>query len=63
MVYGGFKINLEEQLLTKYYAILAFNIAKNSKNEGHQRGLASTVYKPFDNTSAGAKTSGGAVNS
>ena len=36
---------------------------KIQKNEGHQRGLASTVYKPFDNTSVGAKTCGGAVNS
>ena len=29
----------------------AFNIAKNTKNDGYQRGLASTVYKSFDKKS------------
>ena len=27
----------------------AFNIAKNPKFDGYQRGVASTVYKVFDN--------------
>ena len=27
----------------------AFNIAKNPKYDGYQRGLASVVYKLFDN--------------
>ena len=31
----------------------AFNIAKNSKYDGFQRGLASMVYKFFDKKSAG----------
>ena len=30
----------------------AFNIAKNPKYEGYQRGLASMVYKCFDKKSA-----------
>ena len=32
----------------------AFNIAKNPKYDGYQRGLASMVYKFFDKTSAGS---------
>ena len=36
----------------------AFNIAKNPKYDGYQRGLASMVYKFFDKKSAG----GGIVN-
>ena len=35
----------------------AFNIAKNSKYDGYQRGLVSTVYKFFDK-----KSEGGGVN-
>ena len=31
----------------------AFNIAKNRKYEGYQRGLASMVYKYFDKKSSG----------
>ena len=34
----------------------ACHIAKNPKNDGYQRGLASTVYKLFDK-----KSSGGAI--
>ena len=37
---------------------IAFNIAKNSKLDGYQRGLASMVYKFFDKTS----TPSGVVN-
>ena len=36
----------------------AFNIAKNPKYDGYQRGLASMVYKFFDKKSVG----GGIVN-
>ena len=32
----------------------AFNIAKNLKYEGYQRGLASMVYKYFDKKSSGS---------
>ena len=35
----------------------AFNIAKNPKNDGYQRGLADMVYKFFDK-----KSKGGGVN-
>ena len=31
-----------------------FNIAKNKKYDGYQRGLASTVYKFFDKKSSGS---------
>ena len=34
----------------------AFNIAKNPKNDGYQRGLASMVYKCFDKKSKGSGT-------
>ena len=30
----------------------AFNIAKNSKYDGYEKGVASMVYKSFDKTSA-----------
>ena len=32
----------------------AFNIAKNQKHDGYQRGLASMVYKFFDKKSSGS---------
>ena len=43
----------------------AFNIAKNSKYDGYQRGLASMVYKSFDKKSASLadkSTRGSGVN-
>ena len=43
----------------------AFNIAKNPKHDGYQRGLASMVYKLFDKKSASLKdksVSGSGVN-
>ena len=33
----------------------AFNIAKNPKYDGHQRGFASMVYKCFDKKTLGGK--------
>ena len=42
------KIQQEEQLLIKHLKEKAFNIAKNPKYEGYERGLASMVYKLFD---------------
>ena len=53
------KVCLEQQLLIKYYEVKAFIIAKNSKYDGHQRGLASMVSKFFDKKSA---TSGHTIN-
>ena len=48
MAYGDFK-DLKRR--TASYKILrdkAFNIAKNPKYDGYQRGLASMIYKFFD---------------
>ena len=53
MAYGDFK-DLARR--TASHAILrdkAFNIAKNLKYDGYQRGLASMVYKFFDKTTSG----------
>ena len=47
------KIYLEEQLLTKYCMIKTFNIAKNPRYNGYQRGLASMVYTFFHKNIAG----------
>ena len=44
------KIYVEEQLLIKYHEIKKFNIAKNLKHDGNQKGLASMAYKSFDKT-------------
>ena len=41
----------------------AFDTAKNSKNVGYDRVLASMVYKCFAKTSAGTKTLDGAIKS
>ena len=48
------KIQQEEQLLIKFLRDKAFNIAKNPKYDGYQRGLASMVYKCFDKKSKGS---------
>ena len=57
MAYGDFK-DLERRTASdKVLRDKAFNIAKNPKYEGYQRGLASMVYKCFDK-----KSKGGGVN-
>ena len=55
MAYGDFK-DLARRT-DKVLRDKAFNIAKNPKYDGYQRGLASTVYKFFDK-----KTKGSNVN-
>ena len=54
MAYGDFKdlkrITYSDNVLRDK----AFNIAKNPKYDGYQRGLASMVYKFFDKTSSGS---------
>ena len=58
MAYRDFK---DLKRSTASYKILrdkAFNIAKNSKYDGYQRGLASIVYRFFDKKSTG----GGIIN-
>ena len=58
MAYGDFK-DLERRTFSdKVLRNKAFNIAKNPKCDGYQRGIASMVYKCF-----GKKTSGGAIKS
>ena len=37
----------------------AFNIAKNPKDDGYQRGVASMIYKFFDKTTAATNTGTG----
>ena len=48
MAYGGFKDLKRITAADKVLRDKAFNIAKNPKYDGYQRGLASMVYKFFD---------------
>ena len=48
MAYGGFKDLAKRTASDKVLRDKAFNIAKNPKYDGYQRGLASMVYKFFD---------------
>ena len=56
MVYGDFKSLTRRTASSTILCNKAFNIAKNPKYDGYQRGLASMFYKFVDK-----KTSGGAV--
>ena len=47
MAYGDYKNLTRRNAPDKILRDKAFNIAKNPKNDGYQRGLASTVYKLF----------------
>ena len=54
MAYGDFK-DLERRTASdKVLRDKTFNIAKNPKYDGYQRGLASMVYKFFDKKSKGS---------
>ena len=53
MAYGDFK-DLARRTALRVWRDKAFNIAKNPKNDGYQRGLASMVYKFFDKKSKGS---------
>ena len=53
MAYGDFKYLARRTASDKFLRYKAFNIAKNLKHDGYQRGLASMVYKFFDKKSAG----------
>ena len=57
MAYGNFKDIARRTASDKVLRDKAFNIAKNPKYDGYQRGLASMVYKFFDK-----KTKGSGVN-
>ena len=48
MAYGDFKELARKTASDKLLCDKAFNIAKNLKCDGYQRGLASMVYKFFD---------------
>ena len=48
MAYGDFKDLARRTASDKVLRDKAFNIAKNPKYDGYQRGLASLVYKHFD---------------
>ena len=54
MAYGDFKDLKKRTGSDKILTDKAFNIAKNPKYDGYQRGLGSTVYKCFDKKSAGS---------
>ena len=47
MDYGDFKDLAKRTAAVKVLRNKAFNIAKNPKYDGYQRGLASMVYKYF----------------
>ena len=48
MAYGDFKDLAKRTAADKVLKNNAFNIAKNPKYDGYQRGLVSMVYKFFD---------------
>ena len=53
MAYGDFKDFARKTASNKVVRGKAFNIAKNPKCDGYQRGLDSMVYKFFDEKSKG----------
>ena len=66
MAYGDFRDLARRTTSDKVLRDKAFNIAKNPKYDGYQRGLASMVYKFFDKKSASLpdkSTSGSGVAS
>ena len=54
MAYGDFKDLPRRTSSNKILHDKAFNIAKNPKYDGYQRGLASMVYKCFDKKTSGS---------
>ena len=65
MAYGDFKDLARRTASDKVLRDKAFNIAKNPKYDGYQRGLASMVYKFFDKKSTSLtdkSVSGSGVN-
>ena len=51
MAYGDFKDLARKTASDKVLRDKAFNIAKNPKYDGYQRGLDSMLYKTFDKKS------------
>ena len=54
MAYGDFKDLARRTVADKFLRDKAFNIAKDPKYNGDQRGLASMVYKFFDKKTEGS---------
>ena len=54
MAYGDFKYLAKWTVSEKVLRDKAFDIAKNLKYDGYQRGLASMVYKFFDKKTQGS---------
>ena len=54
MAYGDFKDLARRTASDKVWRDKAFNIAKNRKYDGYQRGLASMVHNFFDKKSTGS---------
>ena len=54
MAYGDFKDLKRRTFSVKGLRDEAFNIAKNPKYDGYQRGIASMIYKFFDKKSKGS---------
>ena len=48
MAYGDFKDLASRTVSDRILCDKAFDIAKNAKYDGYQRGLASMIYKFFD---------------
>ena len=57
MAYGDFKDLSRRTASDKVLRDKTFNIARNPKYDGHQRKLASMVYKFFEKKSAGGGVS------
>ena len=53
MAFGDFKDLKRTTFSDKILRDKAFNIAKNPKYDGYQRGLASMIYKFFDEKAKG----------
>ena len=54
MAYGDFKDSKRRTAANNVLRDKAFNITKNSKYDGYQRGLASMVYRFFDKSTNGS---------
>ena len=54
MAYGDFRVLAKRTSSDKVLRYKAFNIAKNPKYDGYQRGIACMVFKFFDKKSSGS---------
>ena len=63
MAYGDFKDLTRRTASDKILLDKAFNLAKNPKYDGYQRGLASMVYKFFDRKTSGSDIKNESISS